>query len=84
MAAAGVAAAAHKKKIGDTMPLDEALRKLLHPEADEKKEEKKDADEPELEDLEQAMNEIESVADAAMVQKISEVKAELRHRPKGR
>ena len=71
-AAVAAAAVPHRKKIGDTMPLDEALRKLLHPEAEEKKE--KSDDEPELDDLEQAMGEIEAVADVDMVRQIAEEK----------
>ena len=71
-AAVAAAAVPHRKKIGDTMPLDEALRKLLHPEAEEKKE--KSDDEPELDDLEQAMGEIEAVADVDMVRQIAEKK----------
>ncbi len=65
-----------KKKIGDTMPLDVALRQLLHP---EKKEAAETADEePPLDDLEQAIDEIESVADADMVKKLAEKKKEKR------
>ena len=57
-----------RKKIGDTMPLDEALRKLLHPENEEVTAEE---EEPEMADLEEAIDEIESVADMDIVEKIS-------------
>ena len=57
-----------RKKIGDTMPLDEALRKLLHPENEEVAAEE---EEPEMADLEEAIDEIESVADMDIVEKIS-------------
>ena len=60
-----------RKKIGDTMPLDEALRKLLHPEQEEKKEDDISV-EPELGDLEDAIDEIESVVDVDMIKKITE------------
>ena len=61
-----------KKKIGNTMPLDVALRQLLHP---EKKVETENVDEePPLDDLEQAIDEIESVADADMVKQLAEKK----------
>ena len=69
-----------RKKIGDTMPLDEALRKLLHPENEEVTAEEavteKAAEEEELEmaDLEEAIDEIESVADMDIVEKISDEK----------
>lgn len=59
-----------KMKIGNTMPLDEALRQLLNP----KKEEQQSEEEPALDDLEQAIGEIESVADADMVNQIAEKK----------
>ena len=68
-----------KKKIGDTMPLDEALRMLLHLEPEQPEiqpeppePEKKEAD---LNDLERAVGEIEAVADADMVRQIVEEKA---------
>ena len=54
-----------KKKIGNTMPLDEALRQLLHPERTTTDGDMED--EPELDDLEQAIGEIESVADMDIV-----------------
>ncbi len=60
-----------RKKIGDTMPLDEALRKLLHPENEEVTAEE---EEPEMADLEEAIDEIESVADMDIVEKISDEK----------
>ena len=59
-----------KKKIGDTMPLDEALRKLLQPENEKVSED----GEPELADLEQAIGEIESVADMDIVERIADEK----------
>ena len=71
-----------KKKIGDTMPLDEALRMLLHLEPEQPEirpeppePEKKEAD---LNDLERAVGEIEAVADADMVRQIVEEKAKKR------
>ena len=64
--------AVKKKKIGDTMPLDEALRRLLHPESEEKQDES--GQEPELGDLEQAIDEIESVVDIDMVRQAAEEK----------
>ena len=64
--------AVKKKKIGDTMPLDEALRRLLHPECEEKQDES--GQEPELGDLEQAIDEIESVVDIDMVRQAAEEK----------
>ena len=64
-----------KKKLGNTMPLDEALRQLLHPEKQENKGvENQDEEEPALDDLEQAIDEIEAVVDVDMVKKISEKK----------
>ena len=66
-----------RKKIGDTMPLDEALRKLLHPENEEVTAEEAvtekaaEEEEPEMADLEEAIDEIESVADMDIVEKIS-------------
>ncbi len=59
-----------KKKIGDTMPLDEALRKLLQPESKEVSED----GESELADLEKAIDEIESVADMDIVERIADEK----------
>ena len=71
-----------KKKIGDTMPLDEALRMLLHLEPEQPEiqpeppePEKKEED---LNDLERAVGEIEAVADADMVRQIVEEKAKKR------
>ena len=58
-----------KKKIGNTMPLDEALRQLLHPERTTTDGDMED--EPELDDLEQAIGEIESVADMDIVNEIA-------------
>ena len=68
-----------KKKIGDTMPLDEALRMLLHLEP-EQPEVRPEPSEPEkketdLSDLERAVGEIEAVADADMVRQITEERA---------
>lgn len=60
-----------RKKIGDTMPLDEALRQLLRPGragmADEN-------EEPELDDLAEEIDEIESVADIDIIAQIAEEK----------
>lgn len=60
-----------RKKIGDTMPLDEALRQLLGPGragmADEN-------EEPELDDLAEEIDEIESVADIDIIAQIAEEK----------
>ena len=53
---------AEKKPLGDLMPLDEALRKLLH---QEKAEEQQDG-EPDMSDLKGAIEEIEAVADLKM------------------
>lgn len=77
------AAAPVKKKIGDTMRLDEALQKLLHPEksdtdsSDIPMGDQLDEEEPEpdITDLEEAIGEIESVADLDMVSRIAEEKA---------
>ena len=71
-----------KKKIGDTMPLDEALRMLLHLEP-EQPEVRPEPSEPEkketdLSDLERAVGEIEAVADADMVRQITEERAKKR------
>ena len=76
-----------RKKLGDTMPLGEALRRLLHPGSgtDELKSEEPDdesilpdnpeeIEEPELDDLEKEIGEIESVADIEMVNRIAEEK----------
>ena len=60
-----------KKKIGDTMPLGEALKKLLHPEKQVMPEEE---EEPELDDLADEIGEIESVADIDIVAQIAEEK----------
>ena len=83
------------KKIGDTMRLDEALKKLLGPKLDsditeitpgmiEDEDEDQTEDgpempaeepEPDMEDLEEAIDEIESVVDLEMVSQIAEEKA---------
>ena len=63
-----------KKKLGNTMPLDEALRQLLHPENKEVQKADEAEEEPALDDLEQAIGEIESVVDADMVKEITEKK----------
>ena len=55
-----------KKKLGDTMRLDEALKKLLHPRKQEAAEEE---EEPDISDLEGAIEEIEAVADLEMADK---------------
>ena len=60
-----------KKKIGDTMPLGEALKKLLHPENESLPEEE---EEPELDDLAEEIGEIESVADMDIVAQIADEK----------
>lgn len=60
-----------KKKIGDTMPLGEALKKLLHPENESMPEEE---EEPELDDLAEEIGEIESVADMDIVAQIADEK----------
>ena len=80
---------AKRKKLGDTMPLGEALRRLLRPDSETEKKEPAftaagDAvehvsgevieEEPELEDLEKEIDEIESVADIEMVSRIAEEK----------
>ena len=52
-----------KKKLGDTMRLDAALKKLLHPRKQEAAEEE---EEPDMSDLEGAIEEIEAVADLEM------------------
>ena len=60
-----------KKKIGDTMRLDEALEQLLHrkPEVSVAEDE-----EPDISDLESAIGDIESVVDLDMVNQISQEK----------
>ena len=60
-----------KKKIGDTMRLDEALEQLLHrkPEVSAAEDE-----EPDISDLESAIGDIESVVDLDMVNQISQEK----------
>lgn len=64
-----------KSKIGNTMRLDEALQKLLHPEREEE-EEKPVPEESEKEDgLEEAIDEIESVVDLDIVNEMAEKKA---------
>ena len=60
-----------KKKIGDTMPLGEALKKLLHPENEAMPEEE---EEPELDDLAEEIGEIESVADMDIVAQMADEK----------
>ena len=65
------AAEPKKKKIGDTMPLGEALKKLLHPEKQVMPEEE---EEPELDDLADEIGKIESVADIDIVAQIAEEK----------
>ena len=57
------------------MPLDEALRQLLRPKnTDDAESEINEEAEPVLDDLEQAIDEIEAVADADMVKQITEKK----------
>ena len=82
------------KKIGDTMRLDEALKKLLGPKLDsditeitpgmiedededqtDRLEMPAEEPEPDMEDLEEAIDEIESVVDLEMVSQIAEEKA---------
>ena len=60
-----------KKKIGDTMRLDEALEQLLHrkPEVSAAEDE-----EPDISDLESVIGDIESVVDLDMVNQISQEK----------
>ncbi|HJA19982.1 MAG TPA: hypothetical protein H9959_08820 [Candidatus Mediterraneibacter ornithocaccae] len=73
--AAGSRSTEKKSKIGNTMPLDEALRQLLRPKNTEEAEaETNEEAEPVLDDLEQAIDEIEAVADADMVKQIAEKK----------
>ena len=60
-----------RKKIGDTMPLGEALKKLLHPGNEPQPEEE---EEPVLDDLAEEIGEIESVADMEIVAQIAEEK----------
>ncbi|MEJ8734173.1 AAA family ATPase [Mediterraneibacter sp. ICN-202921] len=57
-----------KSKIGNTMRLDEALQKLLHPSEEEEKED------DEMAGLEDAIDEIESVVDLNIVNEIAEEK----------
>ena len=59
-------AAPKKKKLGDTMPLNEALKKLLHPEKEDFATPEIPEEEPDVSDLESAIEEIESVADLGM------------------
>lgn len=62
-------------KIGDTMRLDEALQKLLHPEADVPAAPAavaEEEEEPDMTDLADEIDEIESVADLGMAHRISE------------
>ena len=73
--AAGGRSPEKKSKIGNTMPLDEALRQLLRPKnTDDAESEINEEAEPVLDDLEQAIDEIEAVADADMVKQITEKK----------
>ena len=65
------AAEPKKKKIGDTMPLGEALKKLLHPEKQVMPEEEED---PEVDEVVDEIGEIESVADIDIVAQIAEEK----------
>lgn len=63
-------------KIGDTMRLDEALQKLLHPEAEAvtvpETTVPEEEEEPDMTDLADEIDEIESVADLGMIHQISE------------
>ena len=79
-------APAPKKKIGNTMPLNEALRQLLHHDEEDASAESDSSDqavsneidedeaEPLPDDLEKAIGEIESVADMEMVNRLSDEK----------
>ena len=62
-------------KIGDTMRLDEALKKLLHPEKEtvsgEETAQVTEEPEPDMTDLASEIDEIESVADLDMVHRVS-------------
>ena len=69
-----------KKKIGDTMRLDEALKQLLHPEAAEETVQADPNVEPDISDLEADINDIESIADLGMVNQIEQEKKEKAHR----
>ena len=69
-----------KKKIGDTMRLDEALKQLLHPEAIEETVQVNPNVEPDISDLEADINDIESIADLGMVNQIEQEKKEKMHR----
>ena len=61
-----------KKIIGDTMPLDEALRRLLGPEREDVLSQDADEEEPELDDLADEIGEIESVVDMDIVAQIAD------------
>ena len=61
-----------KKIIGDTMPLDEALRRLLRPERQDILSEDAEEGEPELDDLAEEIGEIESVVDMDIVAQIAD------------
>ena len=69
------------KMIGDTMRLDEALKKLLHT-SDDGTDDTKDVqedipeEEPDITDLEVAIDEIESVADLEIVNQMAEKRKE--------
>ena len=63
-----------KKKIGDTMRLDEALKQLLHPETVEEAVQADPNVEPDISDLEADINDIESIADLGMVNQIEQEK----------
>ena len=79
-------APAPRKKIGNTMPLNEALRQLLHHDEEDASTESDSSDqavsneidedeaEPLPDDLEKAIGEIESVADMEMVNRLSDEK----------
>lgn len=69
-----------KKKIGDTMRLDEALKQLLHPETVEEAVQADPNVEPDISDLEADINDIESIADLGMVNQIEQEKKEKAHR----
>lgn len=61
-----------KKIIGDTMPLDEALRRLLGPEKEDNLSQDAEEEEPELDDLADEIGEIESVVDMDIVAQIAD------------
>lgn len=63
-----------KKKIGDTMRLDEALKQLLHPEVTEDAVQADPNAEPDMSDLEADISDIESVADLGMADQIERKK----------